>query len=293
MTPASDKRVRLVILSGLSGSGKSVALHALEDLGYYCIDNIPVALLRSFIDEILPRRDGSFESVAVGIDARNQPDDIGEIPELLMKLRADGLACELLFLQASDDVLLARFRETRRKHPLTTQDVGLAEAVAKERELLGPVIDAADLIIDTSSMTVYELREQIRARVGGRQPRSLSILIQSFGYKRGVPADADFVFDVRCLPNPYWEPKLRPLSGRDEAVIEFLDREPLVQSMVDGIAKFLEEWIPRYQDFQRSYLTIAIGCTGGQHRSVYVTEAVAKRLDPLYGPIRTRHHEIP
>lgn len=293
MTAAADKRVRLVILSGLSGSGKSVALHALEDLGYYCIDNIPVALLRSFVDEILPRRNGGFENVAVGIDARNQPADIGEIPELLMKLRADGLACELLFLQASDDVLLARFRETRRKHPLTTKELGLAEAVARERELLGPVIDAADLIIDTSSMTVYELREQIRERIGGRPTGSLSILIQSFGYKSGVPADADFVFDVRCLPNPYWEPQLRPLCGKDEPVIEFLDREPLVQSMVDGIAKFLEEWIPRYQDFHRSYLTIAIGCTGGQHRSVYVTEAVAKRLDPLYGPIRTRHQELP
>jgi len=292
LTSGSGKGVRLVILSGLSGSGKSVALHALEDLGYYCIDNIPVALLRSFVDEILPRRD-SFENVAVGIDARNHPADIGEIPELLRKLRSDGLACELLFLQAADDVLLARFRETRRKHPLTNKDIGLAEAIAKERELLGPVIDAADLIIDTSTLTVYELREQIRDRIGGRQPKTLSILIESFGYKSGVPADADFVFDVRCLPNPYWEPKLRPLSGKDAAVIEFLDRQPLVQSMVDGITRFLEEWIPRYQDFQRAYLTVAIGCTGGQHRSVYVTEAVAKRLDAHYGPIRTLHHELP
>jgi UPF0042 nucleotide-binding protein len=285
--------LRLIIVSGLSGSGKSVALHVLEDLGFYCIDNIPVALLRSFVDEILLRRDAAFENVGVGLDARNRPSDIDDIPSLTAKLRRDGVECDVIFLKADDQTLLSRFSETRRKHPLTNRDTSLAEAIAKERELLGPVINSAELVIDTTGMTVYALREQIRERVGQRAPGALSILIESFGYKHGLPASADFVFDVRCLPNPYWEPQLRPLTGKDYPVRRFLDEQPLVQEMVDAIVKFLEEWIPRYKDFQRSYLTVAIGCTGGMHRSVYVAEAVARRLSATYGPIRTQHHEIP
>jgi UPF0042 nucleotide-binding protein len=285
--------VRLVIISGLSGSGKSVALHLLEDLGFYCIDNIPVALLRSFVDDILPRKEAAFENVGVGLDARNRPSDIAAIPELIAKFRADGVAVEVIFLQTADNVLLSRFSETRRKHPLTDKNTSLGEAIAKERELLGPVINTAELVIDTTSMTVYELREQIRARVAPRTPGSLSILVESFGYKHGLPANADFVFDVRCLPNPYWEPLLRPLSGKDDAVKAFLDDQPVVQRMIDDIVAFLEDWIPRYQDFQRSYLTVAIGCTGGLHRSVYVAEAIAKRLSANYGAIRTQHDELP
>jgi UPF0042 nucleotide-binding protein len=281
--------VRLVIISGLSGSGKSVALHVLEDLGFYCIDNIPVALLRSFVDEILSRMDAVFENVGVGLDARNRRSDVAEIPKLVHKLRADGVACEIVFLQTEDKVLLSRFSETRRKHPLTDADTSLAEAIKKERELLGPVIDMAELVIDTTHMTVPQLRERISERVAPRKPGTLSIMFESFGYKHGLPANADFVFDVRCLPNPYWEPALRPLSGKDAPVKAFLDAQPLVQGMIDAIASFLEEWIPHYQDFQRSYLTVAIGCTGGRHRSVYVAEALAKRLTPKYGPIRTQH----
>ena len=284
--------MRLVIISGVSGSGKSVALHVLEDLGFYCIDNIPVALLRSFIDEILPRRDTAFENVGIGLDARNRPSDIAEVPALVEKLRADGLTCEIIFLQTDNKVLLSRFSETRRKHPLTDRNTNLEEAIAKERELLGPIINSAELVIDTSRMTVYALREQIRERVAPRTPGAVSILIESFGYKHGLPANADFVFDVRCLPNPYWEPQLRPLSGKDGAVKTFLDSQPMVQEMVDAIAAFLEEWIPRYQDFQRAYLTVAIGCTGGMHRSVYVAEAVAKRLAAKHTNIRTHHNEV-
>jgi RNase adapter protein RapZ len=284
--------VRLVIISGLSGSGKSVALHVLEDLGFYCIDNIPVALLRSFVDEILPRKEAAFENVGVGLDARNRPSDIAEIPALVEKFRSDGVVCEIIFLQTDDKVLLSRFSETRRKHPLTDQETSLAEAIGKERELLGPVINTAELVIDTTGMSVYELREQIRARVAPRTPGALSILVESFGYKHGLPANADFVFDVRCLPNPYWEPMLRALSGKDDAVKKFLNGQPVVQKMIDDIAAFLEDWIPRYQDFQRSYLTVAIGCTGGLHRSVYVAEALAKRLADKYGPIRTQHDEL-
>ena len=285
--------MRLVIISGLSGSGKSVALHVLEDLGFYCIDNIPTTLLRSFVDELLLRNDAAFENVGVGLDARNRRrGDITEIPKLVRELRADGVACEVVFLQTDDKVLLSRFSETRRKHPLTDHDTGLAEAIKKERELLGPVIDTAELVIDTTDMTVSELREQIHERVAPRKPGALSIMIESFGYKHGLPANADFVFDVRCLPNPYWERALRALSGKDAPVKAFLDAQPLVQEMIDAIASFLEEWIPRYQDFQRSYLTVAIGCTGGLHRSVYVAEALAKRLERKYGPIRTQHDEL-
>jgi RNase adapter protein RapZ len=285
--------MRLVIISGLSGSGKSVALHVLEDLGFYCIDNIPVRLLGSFIEEILAHHDSAYENVGVGLDARNRQADIAEIPGLIRKLRLGGVTCEVIFLQAGDDVLLSRFSETRRKHPLTTDEISLREAVEKERELLGPIINTADLIIDTSATSVYDLREQVRARIAPREPGSLSILIESFGYKHGLPSDADFVFDVRCLPNPYWEPQLRPLSGKDQAVRAFLDAQPRVQEMIADIHAFLDHWIPRYQDFQRSYLTVAIGCTGGQHRSVYIAEAVAARLGTKHGKVQTRHHELP
>ncbi len=284
--------MRLVIISGISGSGKSVALHVLEDLGFYCIDNIPVPLLRSFVDEIVPRQDPTFENVGIGLDARSRPTDLADVPALVQKLRAEGLSCEIIFLQTDTKVLLSRFSETRRKHPLSDTETSLEEAIAKERELLSPLINSAELVIDTSRMSVYALRDQIRERVAPRTPGSVSIMIESFGYKNGLPANADFVFDVRCLPNPYWEMQLRQLSGKDEPVRAFLDDAPMVQRMVDDITAFLEEWIPRYQDFQRSYLTVAIGCTGGMHRSVYVAEAVAKRLAAKHHSIRTHHNEV-
>ena len=284
--------MRLVIISGVSGSGKSVALHVLEDLGFYCVDNIPVGLLKPFVDEIVRRNDPAFDDVGIGLDARSRPRDLDEVPTLLQKLRAGGISCEIIFLQTDTKVLLSRFSETRRKHPLSDDTTSLQEAIAKERELLSPISNSAELVIDTTRMSVSALREQIRGRVAPRTPGSVSIMIESFGYKNGLPANADFVFDVRCLPNPYWEPHLRPLSGKDAPVREFLDGAPMVQQMVDHIAAFLEEWIPRYQDFQRSYLTVAIGCTGGMHRSVYVAEAVAKRLAAKHGNIRTHHSEV-
>jgi UPF0042 nucleotide-binding protein len=285
--------MRLIIVSGLSGSGKSVALRVLEDLDFYCVDNIPVRLLGAFIEEMALREDQPFENVGIGLDARNRRTDMAEIPELVDKLRKSGITVEIIFLQARTDVLLTRFGETRRKHPLSNPETGLEEAIAKERDLLGPLINTADLVIDTSATNVYELREQIRNRVGLRSPDHLSIQIESFGYKHGLPANADFVFDVRCLPNPYWEPHLQVLNGKDAAVIAFLEAQPTVQEMIEDITGFLETWIPRYQNFQRSYLTVAIGCTGGQHRSVYVTEAIAQRLAKRYSAIRTRHNELP
>ena len=283
--------MRLIIVSGLSGSGKSVALNVLEDLGYFCIDNIPVALVHSFVEEILPRQDPAYDFVALGLDARNVPDLI-QLPQLIRKLRGSGIACELIFLQADDDVLLSRFSETRRKHPLTGKQLGLVEAIAAEKELLSPIVDMADLIVDTSKTNVYGLRDQIRDRVGGRKADSLSILVQSFGYKHGLPAEADFVFDVRCLPNPYWEPSLRHLCGKDPPVKAFLEASPAVGQMIDDIVGFMDHWIPHYQNFQRPYLTIAIGCTGGQHRSVYIAEKVAARLTDTHGPVHAQHNEL-
>jgi UPF0042 nucleotide-binding protein len=284
--------MRLVVVSGFSGSGKSVALHALEDLGFYCVDNIPAGLLHSLIEHIRERHDSEFENVGVGLDARNRPDDINQVPGLIKSLRESGINADLLFLQANDEVLMSRFSETRRKHPLSIHGVGLREAISQERELLGAVINAADLLIDTSRTSAHTLRENIRQRVGERVPHQLSILIESFGYKHGLPADADFVFDVRCLPNPYWVPDLRHKCGKDPAVKSFLAAESEVSRMIDDIAAFLETWIPRYQDFQRSYLTVAIGCTGGQHRSVYIADALAAKLSQSYGPIQTLHHEL-
>ena len=217
---------------------------------------------------------------------------LAAVPALVQRLRKDGTSCEVIFLQTDNKVLLSRFSETRRKHPLTDADTGLEEAIAKERALLAPIINTAELVIDTTHMTVYELREQLRERVAPRTPGSVSIMIESFGYKNGLPPNADFVFDVRCLPNPYWELSLRQLTGRDEPVKAFLDAAPAVQDMVDDIVAFLKKWIPRYQSSQRSYLTVAIGCTGGMHRSVYVAESVAKRLGGAEQAIRTYHNEL-
>lgn len=285
--------MRLIIVSGLSGSGKSVALRLLEDLDFYCVDNIPVRLLRPFVTEMTNRDDYTFENIGVGLDVRSHHADMAEIPELVTSLEQTGTSIETIFLQADTNVILKRFSETRRKHPLTDKNTTLEEAIAKERELLAPVFRSADLIIDTTKTNVYELREQIRDRVAQRGESTLSIQIESFGYKHGLPDNADFVFDVRCLPNPYWHPALQMLNGKDQPVIEFLDAQPLVRQMIDDISHFLESWIPRYENFQRAYLTIAIGCTGGQHRSVYIAESVAKRLEKTHGSIRVRHNELP
>lgn len=285
--------MRLLIVSGLSGSGKSVALRLLEDLDFYCVDNLPVRLLHAFVTEMAAQQDYDFENIGVGVDVRSHHSDMTEIPELVKDLRRSGISIEMIFLQADENVILKRFRETRRKHPLTDPQTSLEEAIDKERELLGPIQQSSDLIIDTSAMNVYELREQIRNRVAARDESSVSIQIESFGYKHGLPANADFVFDVRCLPNPYWHPGLQTLSGTDKAVVDFLDAQPLVQQMIDDIARFLESWLPHYKDFQRAYLNIAIGCTGGQHRSVYIAEAVASRLAEANVKIRVRHNELP
>jgi UPF0042 nucleotide-binding protein len=287
----SDQK-RLIIVSGLSGSGKTVALHILEDLGYYCIDNMPAALLKGLIEEVTKPDENAETRIAVGVDARNRRKDLEALPALITDLKESGIQTDLLFLQASDDILVKRFSETRRRHPLSDSGKELKAAISSERELLGQVINGADLVIDTSQKSDYELADVIRERVDRRKIAALSILIQSFGFKHGIPADADFVFDLRCLPNPYWKAELRKQNGKDAAVSEFLDAQDDFIRMYGDILAFLKHWIPKYSSVSRSYLTVALGCTGGQHRSVHMTEKLAAALRPHHDPVHTRHNEL-
>lgn len=284
--------LRLIIVSGLSGSGKSVALHVLEDLGYYCIDNLPAGLLLTAVEEI--RRSGGSEMrLAVGVDARNHADNLDTLPDLLYELRGQGVTTDIIFLHASDEILLQRYGESRRRHPLAARGTQLRAAIESERAILAAIELSADLVIDTSATSIYELADIIRSRVDRRQTESLSVLIESFGFKYGIPADADFVFDLRSLPNPYWTMKLRGYTGLDMEVREFLDAKPPFLAMYEDIAAFLERWIPHYRDANRGYMTVAIGCTGGQHRSVYMTEKIAARLRESHDPVLTRHNALP
>jgi RNase adapter protein RapZ len=276
----------------LSGSGKSVALHQLEDIDFYCVDNIPAALLKPFISHTIRGAEEVYPRTAVGLDARNRPTEIDTIPAMVNELRKSGIRCEVLFLLASDEVLLKRYAETRRKHPLVSEGVGLREAIASERKLLEPITIAADLVIDTSNMGVHELRERIRVRIDQRQDDRPSLMFESFGYKHGIPGDADFVFDVRSLPNPYWEPALRHLTGRDPPVVAFLSAQESVRSMIRALTEFLHSRIAEFAQANRSYLTIAIGCTGGEHRSVYIAEELAKRFRDSYPQVLTRHDSL-
>jgi UPF0042 nucleotide-binding protein len=284
--------MRLIIVSGLSGSGKSVALHLLEDIDFYCVDNIPAALLKPFISHTIRGTDDIYPRTAVGLDARNRPNEIETIPALVAELRRIGISCEVLYLHANDDVLLKRYAETRRKHPLVTGEVSLREAIASERELLEPITMAADLVIDTSHMSVHALRERIRERIDRRREGRLALMFESFGYKNGIPGDADFVFDVRTLPNPYWQHSLRHLTGRDPEVIEFLSAQPAVLHLVASLADFLGQRILEFAQANRSYLTIAVGCTGGQHRSVYVADRLAEHFRQSYPQVLTRHDSL-
>ncbi|MDB6083819.1 MAG: glmZ(sRNA)-inactivating NTPase [Gammaproteobacteria bacterium] len=285
--------MRLIIVSGLSGSGKSVALHLLEDIDFYCVDNIPAALLKPFISHTIRGTDDVYPRTAVGLDARNRPNEIETIPVLVAELRRSGICCEVLYLHASDEVLLKRYAETRRKHPLVSADVSLREAIANERRLLAPITMAADLVIDTSNMGVHALRERIRERIDRRREGRLALMFESFGYKHGIPGDADFVFDVRSLPNPYWEHSLRRLTGLDPAVIEYLAGHASVGRLIAALIAFLTERIAEFTLANRSYLTIAIGCTGGQHRSVYIAERLAEHFRVTYPEVMARHDSLP
>jgi len=284
--------VRIVVVSGISGSGKSVALHMLEDLGYYCIDNIPAALLTPLVEHTVRSAEAAYERIAIGLDARNTAAEIATVPKLIEDLKKGGIQCEVLFLTANDDELLRRFAETRRKHPMSRSDVGLREAIAIERDLLEPIMYAADRMVDTSRMGVHALRDIVLQAADERAAPRLAITFQSFGFKHGIPGDADFVFDARSLPNPYWDLQLRPLTGSDPEVIRFLAGEPAVDKLIDAFAAFVEARIPEHSAANRSYLTVAIGCTGGQHRSVYVANRLGERFAAHHPHVSVRHNDL-
>ncbi len=282
--------MRLIIVSGLSGSGKSVALATLEDCGFYCIDNLPVVLLDALGRHIAET--GLKGNYAVGIDARNRPEALAHFPRILEDLSERGLAAEIIFLDADDATLLKRFSETRRRHPLSSTETPLSEAIRGERQLLMPLHEQAILTIDTTRTTLHELRSIIRSRLA-EADNHLSVQLESFGYKHGTPTDADFVFDSRCLPNPHWQPALRPLTGRDAPVVNFLADIPVVTRYLEHLKGFLDDWLPVFETENRSYLTIAVGCTGGQHRSVYLIEALAAHLKERQTRVTVRHRELP
>ncbi|WP_028293187.1 RNase adapter RapZ [Oceanobacter kriegii] len=282
--------MRLVVISGRSGSGKSSALAVLEDLGFYCIDNLPVDLLPALAE--LPCSAEKRSSVAVSVDVRNLPDDIEHLTEVLTELPQHYRQLDIVFLDATEEVLLQRFSSTRRKHPLTDNNISLAEAIDRETELLGPVANMADLTLDTTSMSVHDLRGLIKMRVAGKSTPDMAVLFQSFGFKQGIPLDADFVFDVRCLPNPYWQPELRPFTGQDEQIRTFLSGKDEVNEMFTDIESYLLRWLPRFEQNNRSYLTVAIGCTGGQHRSVYLSERLTEAFRERFSNVQVRHREL-
>lgn len=282
--------MKLVILSGRSGSGKTTGLQALEDLGFYCVDNLPLGLLPTLAEQ-LEAEDHQLKQVAVGVDARNLPSQLSRFSELLDQVLAMNIDVHVVFLDADNETLLKRFSATRRKHPLSNDQLSLSESIEKEAELLAGIRARAGLVIDTSTLDVHTLRNLIRDRIANKRER-LSVLVESFAFKRGVPHDADLVFDVRVLPNPYWHAHLRQYTGRDGQVREFLFQQAESHEMLDDIHGFLMRWLPRYEQNDRSYMTVAIGCTGGQHRSVYITEELVARLLKAGIDVQKRHLEI-
>lgn len=283
----------LVIVSGMSGAGKSVALKTFEDLGYYCVDNLPAELLPQFVSGAA-QSGVSSAKLAVGIDVRNSHSDLTDIPGWLSAVGEMGLDPRLVFFDTRDDVLLKRYADTRRRHPLSQLGLSLADAISLERQILRPVRQIADSLIDTSDLNIHQLRRQIITEFGLGDDGTVSLLFESFAYRRGVPADADFVFDARCLPNPHWNAVLRPLSGRDAAVGEFLDAQPDVNQFSEQISQFLDTWLPRLKsDASRSYVTVAFGCTGGRHRSVYLAERMAAHArDRGWDEVAVFHREL-
>ena len=284
--------MKLLIISGLSGSGKSIALDTLEDCGFYCIDNLPFTLLEDFINDVMLSDKSTYAKTAIGIDARNQSESFAGFSESLAFIRSKGIDCEVFYMQAEERTLLQRDSETRRRHPLTDSNLPLREAIKVEKEVLKSVAKYADLVIDTSRTHFHQLREMIKTHIGEIKGQHLSLQFQSFGYKHGIPLDADFVFDARSLPNPYWVSELRGLTGKDKAVIGFLKNEELVQAFFLDIIRFLESWIPRFETENRSYLTVAIGCTGGQHRSVFLVDKMGKHFKEAELRVIIRHREL-
>lgn len=281
----------LVIISGRSGSGKSSALHILEDIGYNCIDNLPVSLVPALLAQIKLHGDNA-QKFAIGIDIRSAWKDLDQLPTLVQSIKASEKRCHLLYLDARKPYLIKRFSETRRKHPLSNNDTDLIDAINQEKSILQPVIDAADQIIDTSHMSLHQLREAVKKQFIETDDAAMAVQFQSFGFKYGLPADADLVFDVRCLPNPHWVSELRSQTGLDDGVIQFLSREEDVEAMFNDIRQHLDNWLPKYQDNNRSYITIAIGCTGGQHRSVYLSQQLSEHFSHQKHNVQVRHREL-
>jgi len=278
----------LTIVSGLSGSGKTVALQALEDIGYYCIDNLPANLLPHFASSLMHNPDNH---AAVGIDVRNRH-FLESLTDSLANLKQLGIEFRILYLYADEDTLIKRFSETRRRHPLTDTSTSLVEGIRQEHKLLASLAQSASIEIDTSHLTPHELRGQVRDLAGARDSGAMMLQVVSFGHKHGNPSDADFVFDVRCLPNPYWEESLRDQTGVDQDVIDFLSAKPSTTAMVEQIYSFLSKWLPSFEAENRSYITIAIGCTGGRHRSVFVAEELAKKLQNDISTVHLHHRDL-
>lgn len=279
--------MKLFIISGRSGSGKSTILQALEDQGYQCIDNLPVTLLHSLVEENL--RSASL-LLAVCIDARSQ--SLQTFPEILKALPLDKSARRVVYLDAVSPTLVKRFSETRRRHPLTSNKIDLRQAIDMEAQVLGTIADLADLTIDTTQLSSQQLKAQFVDRVLDHDSSNINLLVRSFGFKYGVPVDADFVFDLRCLPNPHWNPELRTLSGLDQPVMDYLQDQPMVNEMFEDISSILNRWVPRFEDNARVYMTVAIGCTGGQHRSVYMAQRLAEYLSREHSNVLVRHREL-
>ncbi|WP_024889731.1 RNase adapter RapZ [Luteimonas huabeiensis] len=281
----------LVVVTGMSGSGKSVALATLEDLGYYCTDNLPADLLPDFVRSV-GREAETPQKLAVGIDVRNRHQHLSRIPRWLSAVGALGFDPRLVFFDTADPVLIKRYAETRRRHPLSHRGLSLADAIAQERQILRPLRMLADAVIDTSELNVHQMRRRVTTELG-LGDSELSLLFESFAYRRGVPGDADFVFDARGLPNPHWEPRLRPLSGRDPEVSEYLDHSAEFGEYFAQVAGFLDTWLPRMRSGTRSYVTVAFGCSGGRHRSVYLAEKLAAHArDRGWEDVATYHREL-
>ena len=287
------REINFIIVSGMSGSGKTIALQALEDLGFYCIDNMPAVLLPTLAKQMFDE-DTLIDNCAISIDSRNR-NFIYDIIENFSELSSLNIDYKIIFLDTDNDTLIKRFSETRRKHPLSDKQTSLIEAIENERKILEPISDNAHRHIDTSKTTPHELRAIMRDFAAASSSQSLTLLFESFGFKYGNPNDADFVFDVRCLPNPHWEKELRPFTGLDKSVQTFLQKHKDVNSMIKDIKNFIEKWLPQFKEENRSYITVAIGCTGGKHRSVFIASQLQQHFandDSLYTQIRHRELRI-
>ncbi len=278
--------MELIIISGRSGSGKSVALRVVEDLGYYCVDNIPVNLLPSLVRSV----SDNYDKIAVSIDVRNLPKDQQQFNDILEYL-PDFAKPTLFYLDSDDQTLIRRYSETRRLHPLSIDSLPLDLAIKKEKELLDVLVTRADHVIDTTDLSVHQLAESMRETILGKKDKQLIITFESFGFKHGIPKGADYVFDARFLPNPHWEPELKPLTGLDQPVKDYLASHSIVQKFTWQIQTFVQTWLPHLERNNRSYLTIAIGCTGGQHRSVYLAQIIGESFAMSHPNVKIRHRE--